>query len=656
MPIKAEVIEGKPRLPRVSRRSANSRVYDTDTGSRWSRRTIGTVEQTDAGTVAHVVVPLVGADGKRTNRLVQLTADPDTLQEVVVAEMRRLQASLPPVEPKVAELKRGKFPWSKEIGKVRTVEGLVVRDEVLQREARVRGTVLDQTLARQRRPAGHDIVVHRYDGTSTPPTGSQDIAAADVESQIRDISDREYRVSRTRTDLVRDGERVVGKIVYGHESWNSNERGRRRKNERGVVVGYTVDNEGHYVPLTDEQDVHRIQIRNNDHGRRRRKKSVRSDAQEAVMSLDTRIRALAPERVEAPQEIIQAGAMHQGERKYQQDSYGINGSLHLGDIGGKEANEEQRIAALAEALVGRDADQNIKDGKIAEIKSLSQEVAVLISEGKLNAMGVVVDGMGGAVDGQIASAIALYVFQREMVNSLQASKTVNIEQAAKAAAETANKAVFDYGSTVEVPEGKFPPQTGFAAYVIGPNNNVTFLKDADCRIYLEQGNNMTRVFADNSFVEMLLDSGNINPSEVFGHPRANLVTHSFGGDETLGDALQVGTLSLPQGGRILLATDGVWGDFDRNTDRNQRILTEADVTRNQRVAAWTGREGGREYATDLAFGEIFQRIILRIAPEEPQELANYLVDRPDRHIPLGGLKLHDNAAAVVAEVPALVAA
>jgi PPM family protein phosphatase len=652
MAIKAEVIEGNPRLPR---RSANRRVYDTDTASLWSRRTVGTIEQTDAGTVAHVVVPLVGADGKRTNRLVQLTADPDTLQEVVVAEMRRLQATLPPVEPKVAELKRGRLPWSKEIGKVRTVEGLVVRDEVLQREARVRGTVFDQTLARQRRPAAHDIVVHRYDGTSTPPTGSQDIAVADVESQIRDISDREYRVSRTRTDLVRDGERVVGKIVYGHESWNSNE-GRRRRNERGIVVGYTVDNEGHYVPLTDEQDVHRIQIRDNDHGRRRRKKIVRSEAQEAVMSLDTRIRALAPERVEAPQEIIQAGAMHKGERTYQQDAYGINGSLHLGEIGGQEANEEQRIAALAEALVGKDADQNIKDGKIAEIKSLSQEVAALIEKGKLKAMGVVVDGMGGAVGGEVASAIGLYVFQREMVNSLQASETVNIEQAAKAAAKTANKAVFDYGSTVEIPKDGIRPQTGFAAYVVGPNNNVTFIKDADCRIYLEQGNNMTRVFADNSYVEDLVAQGVIRVSEVFSHPYANLVTHSIGGNETSGDALHVGTLSLPQGGRIILTTDGVWGDFDRNTDRNQRILTEADVTRNQRAAAWRDRPDGPQYATDLAFGEIFQRIILRIAPQEPQELANYLVDRPDRHIPLGGLSRHDNAAAVVAEVPALVAA
>ena len=152
---------------------------------------------------------------------------------------------------------------------------------------------------------------------------------------------------------------------------------------------------------------------------------------------------------------------------------------------------------------------------------------------------------------------------------------------------------------------------------------------------------MERLFADHSQIEELIQDGEFNPGQALGIGMGfAFITDNFGQQSALGDRLQHETFSLPEGGELYLVTDGVWGDFDRNSKRNKQVLEEIDARMEARI------RGGmsRFVAVNLAYGEFFQRIILRKAPKNPERRANYLVSNR-LTFPGSEVEEHDNAGA-----------
>ena len=156
----------------------------------------------------------------------------------------------------------------------------------------------------------------------------------------------------------------------------------------------------------------------------------------------------------------------------------------------------------------------------------------------------VCDGMGGHAAGEVASSIAVKVIGEEAPNTAD-------DVLLGAAIEAANQAV------IEAPQkgiGK-PGMGSTASAVFIEGNQMAVAHVGDSRIYLLHHGTLVRVTHDHSYVEELVDSGQITADEARNHPSRSVVTRALGSDpEMYADHF---TLEVSDGDRIILCSDGL---------------------------------------------------------------------------------------------------
>lgn len=156
----------------------------------------------------------------------------------------------------------------------------------------------------------------------------------------------------------------------------------------------------------------------------------------------------------------------------------------------------------------------------------------------------VCDGMGGHAAGEVASSIAVKVIGEEAPNTAD-------DVLLGAAIEAANQAV------IEAPKkgiGK-PGMGSTASAIFIEGNQMAVAHVGDSRIYLLHHGTLVRVTHDHSYVEELVDSGQITADEARNHPSRSVVTRALGSDpEMYADHF---TLEVSDGDRIILCSDGL---------------------------------------------------------------------------------------------------
>ena len=156
----------------------------------------------------------------------------------------------------------------------------------------------------------------------------------------------------------------------------------------------------------------------------------------------------------------------------------------------------------------------------------------------------VADGMGGHAAGEVASTIA--------VSSLAECHLAKADAAALGAAvEQANHAVLD---GVAQGVGRQGMGTTCTAVIID-GDKMAVGHVGDSRAYMLHDGKLLRVTHDHSFVEELVDAGEITPEEARVHPSRSIITRALGSDPHMrADAF---TVDVSRGDRILLCSDGL---------------------------------------------------------------------------------------------------
>jgi serine/threonine protein phosphatase PrpC len=160
---------------------------------------------------------------------------------------------------------------------------------------------------------------------------------------------------------------------------------------------------------------------------------------------------------------------------------------------------------------------------------------------------LVADGVGGAAAGEIASATTAYVVSAlalanplaDPLDMLRAGVVLAQEQVAAGVLQD-------------------PSRTGMATTLTAlATDGVTFglAHVGDSRGYVLREGRLTRVTTDHTFVQRLVDEGNLDEDEVAGHPWRNVVMRSIDGTPT--ECGEVTPLRLRAGDRVLLASDGL---------------------------------------------------------------------------------------------------
>ena len=179
-------------------------------------------------------------------------------------------------------------------------------------------------------------------------------------------------------------------------------------------------------------------------------------------------------------------------------------------------------------------------------------------------LAAVCDGMGGARAGNVASKMALDVFSGEIRRAFKPSMSAEkIAVMLQSAADLSNKAVFEQGNSDEEYSGM--GTTLVAALFAGGRAHI--INVGDSRAYHVQDSGITRITTDHSFVQMMVERGDITQAEAIHHPGKNLITRAIGTEETV----QSDVFCIPFGknDNLLLCTDGL-----SNIVAEQEILFE----------------------------------------------------------------------------------
>ena len=157
---------------------------------------------------------------------------------------------------------------------------------------------------------------------------------------------------------------------------------------------------------------------------------------------------------------------------------------------------------------------------------------------------VVCDGMGGHAAGEVASDIAV---QTILEHAPKHADDILLG----VAVEEANAAVLEGALS-----GTGKPGMGCTATcVLIEDNKMSVAHVGDSRIYLLHGGTLVRITHDPSYVEELVDAGEITADEARIHPSRSIITRALGSDPDMyADHF---TLDVSVGDRIIMCSDGL---------------------------------------------------------------------------------------------------
>lgn len=154
------------------------------------------------------------------------------------------------------------------------------------------------------------------------------------------------------------------------------------------------------------------------------------------------------------------------------------------------------------------------------------------------------DGMGGHAAGEVASSIAIHTIAKEAPATADSALL-------GAAIEAANMDVLTAPETGRGREGMGCTATA----CIIEDDRMAVAHVGDSRLYLLHKGALVRVTHDHSFVEELVDAGEITADEARVHPSRSVITRALGSDPDMyADHFTIG---VEAGERVILCSDGL---------------------------------------------------------------------------------------------------
>lgn len=168
-------------------------------------------------------------------------------------------------------------------------------------------------------------------------------------------------------------------------------------------------------------------------------------------------------------------------------------------------------------------------------------------------LGVVADGMGGRSGGRKAADQVLLTAQQlfERYDPLTDDAGAFLQRVGQEAHVVIRLTA---ASTEE------EPHSTMAAFLINPNGQCHFVHSGDSRLYHFRQEVLQHRTKDHSFVQNLVDKGQLTEEQALIDPRNNLLLHCLGADHE--PVLDVHRIDALEPGDVLIAcSDGIWHYF-----------------------------------------------------------------------------------------------
>lgn len=194
--------------------------------------------------------------------------------------------------------------------------------------------------------------------------------------------------------------------------------------------------------------------------------------------------------------------------------------------------------------------------------------------GEKGALLVVADGMGGANAGEVASAIAIETIQKEyndeQLKELDVNDDVALLEFMVKVVKNADRNIKNVSMNDSSKAGM--GTTLVMVWLLGDKAYVCWCGDSRCYV-LNKSKGLVQLSKDHSYVQELVDNGELEPEMMHEHPLSNVITRCLGDVEK---EAEPDTLTYrPHNGDVfMLCSDGLCG-----------LVSDADITEIMKAQA-----------------------------------------------------------------------
>ena len=204
---------------------------------------------------------------------------------------------------------------------------------------------------------------------------------------------------------------------------------------------------------------------------------------------------------------------------------------------------------------------------------------------------VVCDGMGGHVGGATASQLAIKSILEYFKGDINSNPILALEKAIS----FANQQIFQLSQKDTSLKGMGTTCT----LLLRKEDKIYIAHVGDSRIYLSSNNKLYRLTKDHSFVQKLVDVGQLEDSEMESHPRKNELTRALGIAVDVEVEVADNPILAKSGDKFLLCTDGLCGLVNDPTILNTINTTEGSNTVNELISLAENSGGHDNISVDL---------------------------------------------------------
>jgi len=211
---------------------------------------------------------------------------------------------------------------------------------------------------------------------------------------------------------------------------------------------------------------------------------------------------------------------------------------------------------------------------------------------------VVADGMGGHADGELASRMAIsglvkaVLARPDWIFRLDPSVARDATRRSKRLVRRINTLLIEHGRREQSSRGMGTTLT--AARIMGDDLHLVHVGDS--RAYLLRNARLHRLTRDHTFVQLLVDGGQLSPEEGARSSARHLLVNALGGVNPDVE-VDVDQLKLASGDRLLLCSDGLTDLVDDDAIREVLIEYRDSAEACLRLVDLALANGGRDNVT-----------------------------------------------------------
>lgn len=229
-----------------------------------------------------------------------------------------------------------------------------------------------------------------------------------------------------------------------------------------------------------------------------------------------------------------------------------------------------RLAARTDAAGRSENEDNFQVAENLSVNNMGFEKDKVFSLGSKGTLLLVCDGMGGMNAGEVASAVGVETIKNLFASHLLTSDVLSSDESIcaymKRAIVKADSRIKEEANKDEAKHGM--GSTAVMAWLLGQKVYVAWCGDSRCYRY-NPATGLEQLSHDHSYVQDLVDTGQLSAELAFDHPNKNIITRSLG-DPRGAARPDAKVYDLHSGDVILLCSDGL-SDSLRDEEIEQSI-------------------------------------------------------------------------------------